>query len=114
MHPSGWPRLDTVGYALPWDGLLPRHLEDLGRVLDHYQVAVLDVGVLRLDARMLTFARPKDPVLVVARYRQTERHELAGTVNAIRLTERKIAGVVLNAYNSPVPAFIHRLFGIGG
>jgi Mrp family chromosome partitioning ATPase len=88
--------------------------ESIGKLLNPYQVAVVDVGVIRLEAQMLAIARPKDPVLIVARYRETERHELTSTVNAIRVTERKIAGVVLNGYNSPLPAFIRRLLGFGG
>jgi Mrp family chromosome partitioning ATPase len=114
LHSSAWPRLDTVAYALPPEALFAPHSDNLGKLLNPYQVAVVDVGVVRLEAQMLTIARPKDPVLIVARYRHTERLELTSTVNAIRVTDRRIAGVVLNGYNSPVPAFIRRLLGFGG
>jgi Mrp family chromosome partitioning ATPase len=113
-HSSSWPRLDTIVYALPPDASMAPISDSIGELLNPYQVAVVDVGVVRLEAPMLAIARPKDPVLIVARYRETERHELTGTVNAIRVTERKIAGIVLNGYRSPVPAFIRRLPGFGG
>lgn len=114
LHSSAWPRLDTVAYALPPEAPLAPHSDTLGKLLNPYQVAVVDVGVVRLEAQMLTIARPKDPVLIVARYQHTERDELTSTANAIRVTERRIAGVVLNGYNSPVPAVIRRLLGFGG
>jgi Mrp family chromosome partitioning ATPase len=114
QHSSAWPRLDTVTYALPPEAPFAPHSDNIGKLLNPYQVAVVDVGVVRLDAQMLTIARPKDPVLIVTRYRHTERQELTSTVNTIRVTERRIAGVVLNGYNSPVPAFIRRLLGFGG
>ena len=113
-HSSAWPRLDTIVYALPPDAFMAPLSDSIGHLLNPYQVAVVDVGVVRLEAPMLAIARPKDPILIVARYRETERHELAGTVNTIRVTERKIAGIILNGYNSPVPAFIRRLLGFGG
>jgi Mrp family chromosome partitioning ATPase len=114
LRSSTWPRLDTVAYSVAPDASLAQQAEIIAELLNPYQIAVVDVGVVRLEAQMLTIARPKDPVLVVARYRQTDRQELTGTINTIRVTERKIAGVVLNGYNSPVPAFLRRLLGTGG
>jgi Mrp family chromosome partitioning ATPase len=114
LRSSTWPRLDTVAYSVAPDASLAQQAEIMAELLNPYQVAVVDVGVVRLEAQMLTIARPKDPVVIVARYRQTERQDLTGTVNTIRVTERKIAGVVLNGFNSPVPALFRRLLGIGG
>lgn len=113
-HSNSWPRLDTIVYALPPDSPMAPVSDTIGKLLNPYQVAVVDVGVVRLEAQLLSIARPTDPVLIVARYRETERQELANTVNTIRLTERKIAGVVFNAFKSPVPGFLRRLLDFGG
>ncbi len=114
LQPSGWPQLDTLSYAIPSEAHTAQHFQDLGNLLDHYQAAVMDLGVVRLDARVLNFTKPEDPVLIVVRQGQTERQELASTVHALQATRRRIGGVVLNAYESSLPAFIRRLMGIGG
>jgi len=38
-----------------------RMLEDMDELLARYRLAVIDLGVVRLDPRMLALARPNDP-----------------------------------------------------
>ena len=66
---------------------------------NRYQAAVIDLGVPRLDARMLPLARPDDPILLVVRHGYTERSELATTVAGLRAANRPVAGVVLKRRN---------------
>jgi len=70
---------------------------------------VIDLGVTRLDARMLPLARSTDPILLIVRYGSTERQELATTVSALRAANRAVAGVILNATVDPVAKSIRRL-----
>src|SRR5216683_7819208 len=64
-----WPRLET---ARPEQMDLAEHparlVEDLDELLMRYRLAVVDLGVVRLDPRMLALARPNDPILIVARH----------------------------------------------
>ena len=86
-------------------------IEALGQAMGRYRAAVVDLGVLRADARMLALARPDDPVLVVARYGCSRRDELAATFAVVNLAQRRIGGVILNGYESPA---IDRLHWIPG
>src|SRR5262249_54009419 len=52
-----------------------------------WRAAVIDLGVVRLDARMLVLARPEDPVLIVARYGATRREELSSTAAVLKLAK---------------------------
>jgi len=45
----------------------------------------------------LPLMRPTDPILLVVRYGQTERKELATAAAALRAADRTVAGVILNA-----------------
>jgi Mrp family chromosome partitioning ATPase len=111
---TAWPRLELIA-RLPMQTESARAaLDDLNGLLSRYPVAVIDLGVIRLEPRMLMLARPDDPVLLVTRYEHTERVELQRTVTALRGTNRRVPGVILNGYKSPVPRFIRRLLGIGG
>jgi len=58
---------------------------------------VIDLGVARLDPRMVPLMRPADPILLVVRYGQTERKELATSAAALRAADRSVAGVIMNA-----------------
>jgi Mrp family chromosome partitioning ATPase len=111
---TGWPRLET---ARPEQMALGDHpaqmLEDMDELLARYRLAVIDLGVLRLDPRMLALARPNDPILVVARHLRTDRAEMIATVNVLRNTGHSVAGVILNAYKSPLPVLVRRLIGMG-
>jgi Mrp family chromosome partitioning ATPase len=88
-------------------------IEALGQAMGRYRAAVLDLGVVRVDARMLAMARPDDPVLVVARYGCSRRDELAATVAVVNLAQRNIGGVILNGYESPAIDRLHWIPGFG-
>jgi Mrp family chromosome partitioning ATPase len=110
---TGWPRLET---ARPEQLALGEHpaglVEDMDELLARYRLAVIDLGVVRLDPRMLALARPNDPILVVARHLRTDRAEMIATVNLLRNTGHPVAGVILNGYKSPLPALVRRLIGM--
>jgi len=110
---TGWPRLEMARPEQMELGDHPaRMLEDMDELLARYRLAVIDLGVVRLDPRMLALARPKDPILVVARHLRTDRAEMIATVNLLRNTGHPVAGVILNGYKSPLPALVRRLIGM--
>jgi Mrp family chromosome partitioning ATPase len=113
LQGTGWPRLEM---ARPEQMALAEQpaglVEELEELLDRYRVAVIDLGVIRLDPRMLALARPNDPILVVARHLRTDRAEIVATVNVLRNTGHPVAGVILNAYKSPLPEAVRRFFGM--
>ena len=88
-------------------------LEELRQVMAGYRATVVDVGVVRLDARMLAVAAPDDPVLVVARYGCTRREELTATLAILNLAKCRIGGVILNGYESPATDWLLRISGLG-
>jgi receptor protein-tyrosine kinase len=110
IRSSGWPRLEVASCCI--DGSeedrceLMQHLEN---VLSHYAAVVVDLGVIRLDTRMLTLARPTDPILLVARYGHTRRQELATSAAALRAANRAVAGVVFNGAASPTANMLRKL-----
>src|SRR5579875_641064 len=97
LRPSTMPRLELAS-CLPTaaDGLKPGYAQGYEGLLDGFLLAVVDLGVVRLDGRLLSLARPTDPIIVVTRYGCTEREELATTVAALKAASRTVAGVVLN------------------
>ncbi len=110
---TGWPRLETARPEQMALGEQPaRMVEDLDELLARYRLAVIDLGVVRLDPRMLALARPDDPILVVARHLRTDRAEMIATVNILRNTGHPVAGVILNGYKSPLPDVVKRLVGM--
>jgi Mrp family chromosome partitioning ATPase len=88
-------------------------VEDLRHTMACYRAVVVDVGVVRLDARMVAVAGPDDPVLVVVRYGCTRREELAATLAILNLAKCKIGGVILNGYESPATDWLQRIVGFG-
>jgi Mrp family chromosome partitioning ATPase len=108
LRPTGWPRLTLATCCLEGDDVV-RDLvvEDLEPMLRNFPAVVIDLGVARLDPRMLTLLRPTDPIMVVVRYGQTQRNELATTAAALRSANRTIAGVILNAK----PDLLHSSLG---
>ncbi|MBF6569741.1 MAG: hypothetical protein IVW54_12795 [Candidatus Binataceae bacterium] len=110
IRPTGWPRLEMVTC---WQAASDRDciglLEDFESLAAGYPAVVVDLGVARLDARMLPLARPGDPVVLVVRYGHTERQELATTAGALRAANRAIAGVILNGRHDPVSKPVRRL-----
>jgi Mrp family chromosome partitioning ATPase len=108
-----WPRLETARPEQMALAEQPAQLvEDLDELMIRYRLAVIDLGVVRLDPRMLALARPNDPILIVARHLHTDRAEMIATANVLRNTGHPVAGVILNGYKSPLPRPIRRLFGM--
>jgi Mrp family chromosome partitioning ATPase len=87
--------------------LRPGEAQEYEALLDNFALAVVDLGVVRLDARLLNLARPTDPIVVVTRYGSTERDELATTVTALKAASRNVGGVIING----VPELPPRLRG---
>jgi Mrp family chromosome partitioning ATPase len=102
IRSTGWSWLDLATCCLgSTDSERREALKRLDDVSRYYAAVVVDLGVVRLDARMLPLARETDPIVLVARYGQTRRHELATTAAALRAAKRTPAGVILNAAASP-------------
>jgi Mrp family chromosome partitioning ATPase len=109
-RPTGWPRLDLATCWLAGeDGSGKELINEFETLADCYSATVIDLGVTRLDARMLALSRPADPILVAVRYGHSERQELATTVNALQAANRTVAGVILNATRDPVAKSVRRL-----
>lgn len=98
LRATGHPRLTLLTTSLEEDDL-ERDLviAELETVFRSFPAVVIDLGVTRLDPRMLPLVRPSDPIMLVVRYGQTQRQELATTTAALRSANRTVAGVILNA-----------------
>ena len=111
-QPTDWARLDLVRCELR-DGELERSefLERFEALAKDYRSVVVDLGVVRLDPRLLALARLGDPLLLVVRYGHTERRELANTCTGLRTAGRPPAGVLLNGAVDPISTSVFgRLF----
>lgn len=98
LRTTGWSRLTLATCCIQGDDLQRETvIAELSAVLSTFPAAVVDLGVARLDPRMLPLIRPTDPILLVVRYGQTERKELETTAAALRGAERTVAGVIMNA-----------------
>jgi Mrp family chromosome partitioning ATPase len=98
LRTTGWPRLTLATCCMQGDDdQREAAIVELAGVLNTFPAAVIDLGVARLDPRMLPLMRPTDPILLVVRYGQTERKELATTAAALRVADRTVAGVIMNA-----------------
>jgi Mrp family chromosome partitioning ATPase len=106
---TDWPRLGLLSCCPDDDVEQKEMLGQIEEVLSEYSAVVVDLGVPRLDARMLPLARPEDPILLVVRQGQTQRRELATSTDALRTANRTLAGVVLNATTDPVAKPVRRL-----
>lgn len=103
---TGLPRLELAS-CLPMtaDTVRSRYAAGLEALLDGYPLTIVDLGVVRLDGRLLALARPEDPVVMVVRYGHTEREELETTAVALKAASRKVAGVIMNTVSDvPLPA----------
>ncbi|HKD68593.1 MAG TPA: hypothetical protein VKB84_17245 [Candidatus Binataceae bacterium] len=105
VRPSVMPRLELAS-CLPMtaSALKPGDAQGYEGLLDGFLLAVVDLGVVRLDGRLLALARPTDPVIVVTRYGSTAREELATTAAALKAASRTIAGVIMNGVPEVPPA----------
>lgn len=108
VRSSTVPRLELAS-CLPMTAGAPRpgDAQEYEALLDSFALAVVDLGVVRLDGRLLGLARPTDPIVVVTRYGATERDELATTVTALKAASRSVGGVIING----VPELPPRLRG---
>lgn len=111
VRTTDWPRLDLVSCCLTEADSEQEVFEQFDGLLGAYPAVVIDLGITRLDARMLPLARANDPLLVVARYGHTERRELATTTAALRAAGRTVAGVILNGATDPVAKPLRRILG---
>jgi len=112
IRATQWPRLDLATCSpVSTDEERMQQLMEFEGLLNRYPAAVIDLGVPRLDARMLPLARPNDPILLVVRHGYTERTELATTVAGLRAANRPVAGVILNGATSSVAKPLRRLLG---
>ena len=103
IRSTGWAWLDlATSYLGSTEEERRDALQRCNEIARDYAAIVIDLGVVRLDARTLPLARENDPILLVARYGETRRHELATTAAALRGAKRTPAGVILNAVASPV------------
>jgi Mrp family chromosome partitioning ATPase len=105
---TDWPRLGLLTCCPDDDQEQKQMLGQMEALLVSYPAVVVDLGVPRLDARMLPLANPADPILLVVREGQTERRELATSADALRAANRTLAGVVLNGATDPVAKPIRR------
>jgi protein-tyrosine kinase len=108
VRPSAMPRLELAS-CLPMTAaaLKPGDAQGYEALLDSFLLAVVDLGVVRLDGRLLALARPTDPIIIVTRYGSTERDELATTAAALKAASRTVAGAIING----VPKLPARLRG---
>ena len=86
---------------------------ELDAIISDYPVAIVDLGVLRLDPATLGLAREEDPIVLVVRYGHTERSDLVTTVRALSGAGRAVAGVILNSKRNPVPLMVRKFIGTG-
>lgn len=112
VRPTGWPALEMASCCpLADDAERGEALRQIDVLLSSYRAAVIDLGVSRLDSRMLPLARSTDPILLVVRYGHTERRDLITTTAALRAANRSVAGVILNGTSEPVASGLKRLLG---
>jgi Mrp family chromosome partitioning ATPase len=97
VRTSSVPRLELAS-CLPMTAgaMRPGDVQSYHSLLDSFALAVVDLGVVRLDGRLLGLARPDDPIIVVNRYGSTERDELATTVAALKAASRSVGGAIIN------------------
>jgi len=102
IRSTGWAWLDLATCC--FGSTEDERREVLARcdeVSRHYAAVVVDLGVVRLDARMLPLARESDPIFLVVRHGHTRRQELATTTAALQAARRSVAGAILNAVKRP-------------
>ncbi len=112
VRSTGWPGLELASCCpVSDDAVRDETMRQFDGLLNSYRAAVIDLGVSRLDARMLPLARPTDPILLVVRYGHTERRDLVTTTAALRAANRSVAGVILNGASEPVAGALKRFLG---
>ena len=110
LQATGRPRLELASFC--WADGGPEYgqsFEPFEQLIKDYRAMVVDLGVVRLEPRLLPLARPGDPILLVVRYGRTERQDLASTTAGLRAAGRSPAGVILNAAADPTTDIFRRL-----
>jgi Mrp family chromosome partitioning ATPase len=109
IQATGRPRLELGSFC--WADGGPEYgqsFELFEELIKDYRAMVVDLGVVRLEPRLLPLARVGDPILLVVRYGHTERHDLASTTVGLRAAGRSPAGVILNAAADPITDIFRR------
>ncbi len=110
VRSTGLPGLELVSCCpVSDDATRDEMLRQIDTMVNSCRVGVIDLGVSRLDARMLPLARPTDPIVLVVRYGHTERRDLNTTTAALRAANRTVAGVILNGASQPATARLGKL-----
>ena len=111
LQPTDWARLELARCEFR-DGESERSefLERFEVLAKDYRSVVVDLGVVRLEPRLLALARVGDPLLLVVRYGHTERQELANTCSGLRAAGRPPAGILLNGAADPISGIFRRFF----
>src|SRR5260370_37844171 len=98
LRTTGWQRLTLATCCLNGnDDEREAAIAELEAVLSTFPAAVIDLGVARLDPRMVPLMRPADPILLVVRYVQTECKGLAISAAALGAADRTGPAVTVNA-----------------
>lgn len=106
---TDWPRLDLTSVAsAPEPARLGAEFSEL---LRSYPVAIIDLGVVRLDPSVLSFTRPGDPTLLCVRYGHTRRSELFTSVRVLNAAQRPVTGVIFNGVKTSIPKPLRRVIG---
>lgn len=114
-QPTGRPGLELASCLPLAPGNLPTgSCVELEGLMAKFRAIVVDLGVIRLDARMLALSRANDPMIIVTRYGHTQRQELTNTAASLRAADRTIAGVVVNGTARPIRNPAGLLNSIGG
>jgi Mrp family chromosome partitioning ATPase len=111
IRATEWPRLELVTCCVSSPDSYLELFDEFETLFSAYSSVIVDLGVVRLDARMVPLAKPADPILMVVRQGHTERRELATTASALRTANRSVAGVILNDAIDPVAKPLRRLLG---
>ena len=102
IRSTGWAWLDLATCCFGSTEIERREvMERCNEVSRHYAAVVVDLGVVRLDARMLPLARESDPIFLIVRHGHTRRQELATTTAALRAARRSVTGAILNGVTRP-------------
>jgi protein-tyrosine kinase len=97
IQTTPWPRLDIANCCIDGDDAERiAAMQELEALIGAYPATIVDLGVVRLDARTLPLARVNDPIILVVRRGLTKRTELSTTSAALRAANRGVAGVIFN------------------
>jgi Mrp family chromosome partitioning ATPase len=97
IQATSWPRLDLASCCIDGDDAERiAAMQELEALIGAYPATIVDLGVVRLDARTLPLARVNDPLILVVRRGITKRAELSTTWAALRAANRGVAGVIFN------------------